>query len=138
MSSKKSGTVRRKGSWVAAYTREDGTRVKGHYRKSTTIRDTGERGRTPKNRRVLPELQRGTLGAFGYSDIKNKTAVQRHRALGKAVRSEGYAPVIRKLTAISNYNRNTNPRVRELIERDKRWMRRELADKYALTPRSRR
>jgi len=65
---------------VKGYTREDGTRVKGHCYKR---KDFGAPGKGPK---VVQKL-----GKFGYSTSAG--AETRHRALDKAVTVYGYASV---------------------------------------------
>lgn len=122
MSSKKCpvGKIRRKESYVEPYTRADGTRVKGHYRKSVCVEDRGKPGKTPKSKRVLPQPKKNGLSKYGYST--KKIMNDRREALRKAVRSEGYAYVIRRLNLLANFNENQNPRVANTMRRDISWI----------------
>lgn len=107
------GQIMRRG-----YTTRRGVRVK-----PVCIRDRGKPGKGER----LFVLRRGSLRKHGYS--AKKSDVARHRALARAVRAEGYTPVIRKLNAVSILQMNTNPAVSKKMRRDMEYvqMRR---DKY--------
>ena len=115
------GKIRRVG-----YTRKDGTKVK-----STCVRDTGLPGKTPASRKVLPKPVAGNLKKFGYGDVKNTSAAVRHAALLKGVKAAGYATIIRRVNLVANYNKRTSPRVHRIMRSDKKWMQKNLADKYS-------
>ena len=119
------GKILRKGAWVKSFTRADGTRVKGYYREASCVQDRGLRGKTPPSRRTI-QVKSGGLGKYGYSDLKNSPADQRRRALRRAIDAEGYATIIRALTARINLNRNQNPTVATIMERDRTWIQNNL------------
>lgn len=99
--------------------------------KSKCVPDKGKPGRTPKSQRVLPKLTPGKLGKFGYSNVKKTSAKERRKALERAVKSDGYAPIIRRLNVIRTYNKNAP--IFEIYDSDLKWMQRHLYDKYSLT-----
>lgn len=106
-----------------SFTRKDGT-----YVKSSCVKDTGERGKTPKAKRVLPKLTPGRLTKYGYSTTK--TMRSRHAALHDAIRTEGYATIVRRLVAISNYNTKTAPVAHEIIRSDIKWAQEKMKPLY--------
>ena len=91
------GTVSRK-----SYTKKSGVRVKSACVKSTALRS---RGIMPK--RVLPKLKTGSLTKYGYH-IRDTKSI-RHKALKKALKSYGFATLIRKLNAVRVLSINTAP-----------------------------
>lgn len=106
-----------------AYTRKDGTRVK-----STCIKDVGKKGKSSK---VLPTPVKGSLGQYGYKNVKNTPVKTRHDALEKGVKDVGYATIIRRVNLIANYNKNTNPAVYDILRKDIGWMQKKLGPEYA-------
>ena len=112
------GSIRRR-----SYTRKDGV-----YVKSSCVKDTGKRGKTPKAERVLPKLTPGRLSRYGYSTFKpTKT---RHEALHDAIRAEGYNTILRRLVAISNYNTRTAPDAHAIMRSDIEWAKEQMKPKY--------
>lgn len=105
-----SGKIRR-----SAYTRKDGT-----YVKSACVKDMGKRGKTPKKDRVLPKLKPGKLSAYGYSTFEGVR--NRQTALKKAVAKEGYLKILRRLVAVSNYNKRSAPAAHEVMRKDIAWL----------------
>ncbi len=96
-----------------AFVRKDGTRVP-----SSCVADTGAPGKTPARARVLPKPKPGMLhGWKGDAD-----SVERRAALRKAVRAEGCAGVIRRLTLERNFTHKTSPRTSAAAWIDARWL----------------
>jgi hypothetical protein len=91
------GTVSRK-----SYTKKSGAKVKSACVKSSSLRS---RGIMPK--RVLPKLKSGSLTKYGYHIHDTKS--MRHKALKKALKTYGFATLIRKLNAVRVLSRNTAP-----------------------------
>lgn len=120
----KKGEIVRKGGWVSGYYRSDGTYVKEHYRKAVCVKDVGLRGKTPKSKRVLPPLEKGGLGKYGYANVKKTTANSRRKALSKGVKKEGYLPIMRRLVLVANYNKNSDPEAHKRMRADVEWMKR--------------
>jgi len=116
-----------------AYTDRRGRRVSAarvgsaHF-PSTCVKDMGKRGKTPASKRVLPKLTPGRLGKYGYQT--GKSARARHMALGKAVRKEGYATIVRRVVAASNYMKRTAPSSHAKMLSDLSWMGHTLKSKY--------
>lgn len=118
-----SGKIRRVG-----YVRKDGVRVA-----STCVPDKGKPGKTSASRKVLPKPVSGNLSMFGYSNVKNTPAEQRRKALTRAVKSAGYATIIKRINLIANYNKLSNPHVHQIMRNDIKWMQKNLAGKYSKT-----
>lgn len=118
--------IMRKGSWVDGYIKSDGTVVKGHYRKSSLVPDTGKPGKTAEKDKVLPKPDPKGLSKYGYHDIKKMSAADRHVALKKAVKSEGYSVVSKRMNLIANYTKLSNPSFHQLLKRDLRWLKKEF------------
>ena len=57
-----------------------------------------------QKRKVKISVRKGTLTRFGYHI--NNSERSRHIALNKAVRSEGYLPIFRKLNALAIFRKN--------------------------------
>ena len=127
MSNCKKGEIRRKGYWVKGYTRSDGVRVKRHWVPATCVKDTGRPGKTPKSQRVLPKLKPDGLGKYGYT-TKKKADVRR-RALAEGVSDVGYLKILRRLVAISNYNKRTTPTVHKKMRYDIGWLKKNYGAK---------
>lgn len=123
--------ILRKGYVRKAYTKANGTVVKSKRVAATCVPDKGKPGKTPNSKKVLPKPKKGGLGKYGYSNIKTAGAVKRRAALKKAVQDEGYAPVVRRLNLISNYNKNSDPFAHRLIRSDMAWMKKDLAPIYS-------
>jgi len=106
------------------YTRKDGTRVKGSRVKKTKVpattyktKDRGLPGRTPKSRRVIPPLQKGTLG-ISFSDPMHKIK----RKLKSLAKKRGEVAVASKLRALGVLNKNTNPKLSKKAFRLANWV----------------
>lgn len=104
------GTIRRK-----AYTTKNGV-----YVKSTCVKDMGKPGKTPKKDRVLPELKPGKLSSYGYSTFVGVR--KRHDALKAAIEDDGYLKILRRLVAVSNYNKRSAPEAHAIMRKDIEWM----------------
>lgn len=49
-------------------------------------------------------------------------AVSRHEALERAVKSDGYATVVRRLNAIANLDENQNRETTRVARADEKWL----------------
>lgn len=65
---------------------------------------------------------KGDLTKYGYHDIKQLNAKERHDALVKAVGEYGATVVFHKLHALYILHRNTNKTTGELFRRDRNWI----------------
>lgn len=125
------GEILRKGYVRKAYTRSDGTFVKSKRIAAVCVPDKGKPGKTKASEKVLPKPKKGGLGKYGYHNIKTTGTAKRRAALTSAVKDEGYAPIVRRLNLIANYNKNSDPRVHALMRSDMAWMKKYLAPKYS-------
>jgi len=117
------GEIRR-----AAYVRRDGSRVA-----SVCIKDVGKPGKTPSAQRI-PLSKDIELGQFGYKNLLELNADERHKALTKAIKHlvtskkiterEAAVKVLRRVNLLSILNKNTNITTSDLMERDRNWIHR--------------
>lgn len=70
----------------------------------------------------IGKLNKGTLGAFGYSNVMTLNLDQRRRALKKAVKKLGRTIVVKKLNAVYILNRNKDPKRSNRFRIDKEWV----------------
>jgi hypothetical protein len=108
------------GYFRSSYNRKDGSKVKGTWVPPTcidSVSGTGVKGEQ------LFVLERGDLKRFGYEDVRNKTELQRHRALGRAL-SENYdaLSLTRKLNALKVVNKNRDPVLETIFAEDAEWV----------------
>lgn len=124
MSSCPQGKIRRSSFRRQSYTRKDGTQVEETFVPSTCVPDVGQKGKTPRNKRVLPPPDKeGSLRKYGYS-TKNSTR-QRRASLRRASRDIGSSlPVMRRLNLIANFNK-WNPESEEIMRDDVQFLRNE-------------
>jgi Family of unknown function (DUF5771) len=120
------GTIRRVG--YTATRSATGTTYKVP---SACVADVGKPGKTPRSQRIVatPDI---SLETYGYAGISKMSAEDRHDTLAKAIRgiaadkglTEHVAAVkvMRYVNLMSIYNRNTNPTVSLLMERDRNWI----------------
>lgn len=97
----------------------------------TCIEDVGLPGKTPESKviRVTSDFE---MGNYGYKNIKNMKADDRHNAIDKSIQGEmdlknitqheAAVKVMRHLNYYSVLNRNTNKTVSKLMERDRNWI----------------
>ena len=60
------------------------------------------------------------LTRFGYS--MNDNAMERRKALTRAVKKYGYLPVMRRVNVLYIYNKNLHPRLAAKMTADKIWL----------------
>ncbi len=130
------GTILRKGGSVKSFKRVSGITVRATRRKAICVRDTGEKGKTPESRKVLPKLKKGLLGKYGYKNVKSTPASKRHAALKKGVEAENYSIIVKRLNAVANYNTNTDPEAHKRMKSDLKWMKDNLQGKYGAVKRA--
>lgn len=115
------GQIRR-----SAYVRKDGTRVP-----SACIKDVGKPGKTPLKQRITVSDDM-ELGKYGYKNIVDLKAEERHKALTKAIQAlqkekklserEAAVKVLRRVNLLSILNKNTHVTMSDLMERDRNWI----------------
>lgn len=66
-------------------------------------------------------LEHGTLGNFGYHDVKNLTKIQRHKALKNAVEHLKPLTIARKLNIVATLQRNVDEEAAGIFKEDYDW-----------------
>lgn len=66
------------------------------------------------------ELKPGGLSDYGYDS--RDPARQRRLAIMRAVRAEGYRPIIGRLNLLSVFNKNRSPHFAKIFKSDQRWL----------------
>lgn len=95
---------------------------KGTYVKSTCVKtkkSPAQIALSKKRSKIL--LRKGTLGRFGYDDLKHISQKDRRDALGRAIKKLGPLVVMRKVNILGVYSRN-NPVMKKIYENDKKWI----------------
>lgn len=85
---------------------------------ATCIKDMGAPGKAKKT--II--LKKGVLGKYGYDNLEDLNKKQRHDALKRAVKAQGYLEVIRRLTALANLNIRTNPKLSKIVRSDQKMV----------------
>jgi len=63
------------------------------------------------------------LSSFGYHDVKRKSELARHRALGRVLRAgEKPLTVFRALIRRGNYFKYSDPKLSRIFRRDAAWV----------------
>ena len=127
------GKIRRKGSKVKSYTRKDVKKVKAKKRRSVCVPDKGKKDKTKASKRVLPKLKPDGLGKYGLKNLEKMKVSSRMKSYEKAIKAEGYAPIVRRLNVLANYTKRSNPKFHKLIKSDMIRIKKQLAPKYSLT-----
>ncbi len=70
----------------------------------------------------IPIKNTHELGKYGYENVKNKTAPERHVALDQASKEYGVISVERRLNALAIVSKNTHPTTSKLFERDRNYV----------------
>lgn len=99
--------------------------------KPTCIRDVGKPGKTPSGQRIISDDELD-LSVYGYSNIADMKADERHKVLGKAINGisssdkksehEAAVKVMRRLNYLFVLTRNTQVTLSKLLERDRNWI----------------
>ena len=77
---------------------------------------TGSKGKK------LFRLESGTLGRFGYENVKSMSMSERRIALKRALTNMKPLSVYRKINALAILNRNTDPLMEKILLSDKKWI----------------
>ncbi len=100
----------------------------GYYRRSKSksktkqgawVAPTCMLSRNKVKKKRLFTLEQNTLGKYGYHDIENKSDLQRHRALKRALK-DGIEPLplLRRVNALAVLNKNKNPTLSNVFKND--------------------
>ena len=126
------GYVVRKGGAVKSYTKKNGTHVKETVRGDACVPDKGKKGKTPESKKVLPKLKEEGLGKYGLKDLQHMKVSDRMIGYEKAIKAEGYAPIVKRLNVLANYTKNSNPKFHELLKKDMERIKKKLSE-YSLS-----
>jgi hypothetical protein len=72
---------------------------------------------------VIPIRNSGILSAHGYSDVREKSPLARHRALGKVIKA-GEPPLglFRRLNVLMILFKRTDPKLSKIFKKDRDWV----------------
>lgn len=111
--------ITRKGYYRKSYRKKSGVRVKAKYIPPVCSVGLTKYGK----RKIIPPLNKGTLGRYGYSI--NVNTESRHRSLRNAIKDLGALSVFRKLNVVATFNKS-RPDIKKVFIKDRDWVR----DKY--------
>lgn len=112
------GHIIREGYKRGTYKRKTGSKIKGTWVSPTCIKSkTGKKKGVP-----LFRLQKDVLGQYGYENVQEKTELQRHRALSKALEDIPALELFRRLNALSVLNKDQNPNLSKLFKSDANYI----------------
>lgn len=97
-----------------SFRRSDGVLVR-----ASCVKDQGAPGRTPAEKRVLPQPRPGSLKGWKADSGANA----RHAALKKAVKAEGCKSVILRLNLEANFTEKTSPKTHRKARQDMDYLR---------------
>jgi Family of unknown function (DUF5771) len=87
------------------------------HRKERSAYRRSQRGENKFTKREGVRLVPGGLEGWHA----NESAAQRHSAIKKAIRRNGYATTIRRLTVIGNLDENSSPETTRKVREDVHW-----------------
>jgi hypothetical protein len=72
---------------------------------------------------IIPLSNSGILSAHGYSGVRDKSLLARHRALGKVIRA-GEPPLglFRRLNVLMILFKRTDPKLSKIFKKDRDWV----------------
>ena len=72
---------------------------------------------------IIPLSNSGIMSAHGYSNVRDKSPLARHRALGKVIRS-GEPPLglFRRLNVLMILFKRTDPKLSKIFKKDRDWV----------------
>jgi len=111
----KKGQIIREGYYKKSYVNKSGTKIKGSWVKPRCIRSiTGK-----KHSKQITLLEKGTLGKYGYHDVRHKSVDQRRKALQSALKNGvPHLPIMRKLNILSVLFKNKDPSLHSMYKED--------------------
>jgi len=72
---------------------------------------------------IIPIRSNGKLSEHGYSDVRDKSELARHRALARVIRA-GEPPLglFRRLNVLMILFKSTNPKLSKIFKMDRNWV----------------
>jgi hypothetical protein len=72
---------------------------------------------------IIPISNSGIMSAHGYSGVRDKSPLARHRALARIIRS-GERPLglFRRLNVLMILFKNTDPKLSKIFKNDRDWV----------------
>lgn len=104
------------------YHKKASSKSKGVWVAPTCIKARGLSKKRGSKGKKLFRLEKGTLGQYGYKDIKRMTKKKRRSSLKRAVKNMKPLSVRRKLIALGTLNKNTNPDLSRTFREDADWV----------------
>jgi len=76
-----------------------------------------------KKKVIIPIRSNGKLSEHGYYDVRDKSELARHRALGKVIRA-GEPPLglFRRLNVLMILFRYSDPKLSKIFKSDRNWV----------------
>ena len=72
---------------------------------------------------IIPIRNTGILSMHGYSDVREKSELARHRALAKVIRvGEPPLGLFRRLNVLMILFKRTDPKLSKLFKKDRDWV----------------
>ncbi len=121
---KKFGTPKcKKGEIIKeGYHKKKSSIAKGAWIAPSCIKAKGLSKKRGSKGKKLFRLEKGTLGQFGYHDVKKMSKQERHSSLRKAVKEMKPLSVRRKLIAVSTLQKNVDKKIAKIFREDAEWV----------------
>ncbi len=72
---------------------------------------------------IIPIKSSGMLSAHGYSEVREKSELSRHRALSKVIRmGEPPLGLFRRLNVLMILFKRTDPKLSKIFKKDRDWV----------------
>ena len=83
-----------------------------------------------KSKVIIPISNSGILSAHGYSDVRDKSPLARHRALARVIRA-GEPPLglFRRLNVLMIFFRNRDPNLSQIFKTNRDWVKKTYLSK---------
>jgi hypothetical protein len=125
----KKGEIIKEGYHQKSYRRKTtgkrkGSTVHGVWVAPTCVKAKGRAKSTGSKGKKLFRLESGTLGKYGYTNVKKLSRPKRHSALKSALTDMNPLSVFRKVNALAILNKNQDPQMARIAEDDKKWIQR--------------
>lgn len=104
------------------YHKKKSSKAKGVWVAPTCIKAKGLSKKSGSKGKKLFRLEKGTLGKYGYENIKQMSKKERKASLKKAVESMKPLSVRRKLIALRTLNKNIDPKIAKIYDEDQKFV----------------
>ncbi len=118
----KEGEILKEGYHRKDYKKSSGKKVSSSWVKPTCVKAKGSSKKRGSKGKKLFRLEKGTLSKYGYHDIKKLSKNERRSSLKIAINDMKPLSVRRKLIAVSTLQKNTDPKVAQILREDANWV----------------